>query len=146
MGIFTKEVEKEITSKLPTDKPVIMIRGVLKELKYSRGKKGVEPVLIVEQNKHKYQIFCKEGIPPKDIQVGDEKNFFAVEDVRVNTEYIPVLDGDTPTTSSIDITFNVGGAGTITKKLDGNNNIFKLKRSKEKYLRLVGTSIDERFL
>lgn len=145
MGIFTKEVEKEITSKLPTDKPVIMIRGVLKEMKYSRGKKGVEPVLIVEQNKHKYQIYCKEGIPPKDVEVGVQRNFFAVEDVRVNTEYIPILDGDTPATSSIDITFNVS-SGTIEKKIDGNNNIFKLKRTKEKYLRLVGTSIDERFL
>jgi hypothetical protein len=145
MGIFSKEVEKEITSKLPTDKPVIMIRGVLKEMKYTRGKKGVEPVLIVEQNKHKYPIYCKEGIPPKDIEIGVERNFYAVEDVRVNTEYIPVLDGDTPTTSSIDITFNVAG-GTIEKKVDGNSNIFKLKRTKEKYLRLVATTIDERFL
>lgn len=65
MGIFTKEVEKEMTSKLPTDKPVIMIRGVLKEIKYTRGKKGVEPVLIIEQNKHKHKIYCKEGIPQR---------------------------------------------------------------------------------
>jgi hypothetical protein len=145
MGIFSKETEKEITNKLPTDKPVIMIRGVLKEMKYTRGKKGVEPVLIVEQNKHKYSIHCKEGIPPKDVEIGELRNFYAVEDVKVNTEYVPVLDGDTPTTSSIDITFNVAG-GTIEKKVDGNSNIFKLKRSKEKYYRLVGVTIDERFL
>jgi hypothetical protein len=145
MGIFSKETEKEITNKLPTDKPVIMIRGVLKEMKYTRGKKGVEPVLIVEQNKHKYSIHCKEGIPPKDVEIGELRNFYAVEDVKVNTEYVPVLDGDTPTTSSIDITFNVAG-GTIEKKVDGNSNIFKLKRTKEKYLRLVATTIDERFL
>jgi hypothetical protein len=145
MGIFSKEVEKEITSKLPTDKPVIMIRGVLKEMKYTRGKKGVEPVLIVEQNKHKYSIHCKEGIPPKDVEIGELRNFYAVEDVKVNSEYVPVLDGDTPATSSIDITFNVAG-GTIEKKVDGNSNIFKLKRTKEKYYRLVGITIDERFL
>ena len=145
MGIFSKETEKEITNKLPTDKPVIMIRGVLKEMRYTRGKKGVEPVLIVEQNKHKYSIHCKEGIPPKDVEIGELRNFYAVEDVKVNTEYVPVLDGDTPTTSSIDITFNVAG-GTIEKKVDGNSNIFKLKRSKEKYYRLVGITIDERFL
>ncbi len=145
MGIFSKEVEKEITSKLPTDKPVIMIRGVLKEMKYTRGKKGVEPVLIVEQNKHKYSIHCKEGIPPKDVEIGELRNFYAVEDVKVNSEYVPELDGDTPATSSIDITFNVAG-GTIEKKVDGNSNIFKLKRTKEKYYRLVGITIDERFL
>jgi hypothetical protein len=122
-----------------------MIRGVLKEMKYTRGKKGVEPVLIVEQNKHKYSIHCKEGIPPKDVEIGELRNFYAVEDVKVNSEYVPVLDGDTPTTSSIDITFNVAG-GTIEKKVDGNSNIFKLKRTKEKYYRLVGITIDERFL
>jgi hypothetical protein len=145
MGIFSKETEKEITNKLPNDKPVIMIRGVLKEMKYTRGKKGVEPVLIVEQNKHKYSIHCKEGIPPKDVEIGELRNFYAVEDVKVNSEYVPVLDGDTPATSSIDITFNVAG-GTIEKKVDGNSNIFKLKRTKEKYYRLVGITIDERFL
>ena len=145
MGIFSKETEKEITNKLPNDKTVIMIRGVLKEMKYTRGKKGVEPVLIVEQNKHKYSIHCKEGIPPKDVEIGELRNFYAVEDVKVNSEYVPVLDGDTPTTSSIDITFNVAG-GTIEKKVDGNSNIFKLKRTKEKYYRLVGITIDERFL
>lgn len=145
MGIFSKETEKEITNKLPTDKPVIMIRGVLKEMRYTRGKKGVEPVLIVEQNKHKYSIHCKEGIPPKDVEIGELRNFYAVEDVKVNSEYVPILDGDTPATSSIDITFNVAG-GTIEKKVDGNSNIFKLKRSKEKYYRLVGIAIDERFL
>ena len=102
MGIFSKEVETEIANKLPTDKPVIMIRGVLKEIKYTRGKKGVEPVLIVEQNKHKYQIHCKEGIPPKDVQIGDVRNFFSVEDVKVVSEYIPVLEGETLPTSSID--------------------------------------------
>jgi hypothetical protein len=146
MGIFTKEVENEISMKLPTDKPVIMIRGVLKEIKYTRGKKGVEPVLIVEQNKHKYSIHCKEGIPPKDVEIGETRNFFSVEDVKVVSEYVSVLDTDAPATSSIDIKFNIDGGSSIEKKVDGNSNIYKLKRTKEKYYRLVGMNIDGRFL
>jgi hypothetical protein len=68
MGFFTKEVEKELMNVLPNDKPVLMIRGKLEGIKYTRGKRGVEPVLIVSQSKHKYSIHCKEGIPPKDIK------------------------------------------------------------------------------
>lgn len=151
MGFFSKEVEKEMMNTLPTDKPVMMIRGKLESVRYSRGKKGVEPVLIVLQNKHRYQIHCKEGIPPKDINPGDERNFYAVEDVRVNTEFVPVLTKDGTNTdagfvtSSIDITFN-GSAGSISKKIEGNNPLFKQKRTKEKYLRLVGVALDERML
>ena len=152
MGFFTKEVEKEMMSVLPTDKPVIMIRGKLESVKYTRGKKGVEPVLIVSQSKHKYSIHCKEGIPPKDINPGDERNFYAVEDVRVNTEYISVMGETTsnlptlPVSSSIDVTFNVEGGHTIHKNLKGNNSLFQLKRTKEKYLRLVGVELDKRLL
>ena len=151
MGFFTKEVEKELMAVLPNDKPVMMIRGKLEKINYTRGKKGIEPVWIVLQNKHRYSIHCKEGIPPKDIQIGEEKNFYAVEDVKVITEYIPVLTKDGTNsdagfvTSSIDITFN-GGAGSISKKLEGSNTIFKQKRTKEKYLRLVGVALDERML
>ena len=152
MGFFTKEVEKELMSVLPNDKPVLMIRGKLEGIKYTRGKKGVEPVLIVSQSKHKYSIHCKEGIPPKDIKIGDEKNFYAVEDVRVNTEFIPVLSKDNKgeqavpfVTGSVDITFN-GGGSTIKKTMDGNHTIFTQKRTKEKYLRLVGVALDERML
>jgi hypothetical protein len=152
MGFFTKEVEKELMSVLPNDKPVLMIRGKLESIKYTRGKKGVEPVLIVSQSKHKYSIHCKEGIPPKDINIGDEKNFYAVEDVRVNTEYISVMgetNSNTPTlpvSSSIDVTFNVEGGHKIQKTIKGNNSLFQLKRTKEKYLRLVGIALDERMM
>jgi hypothetical protein len=152
MGFFTKEVEKELTNKLPNDKPVLMIRGVLEKVNYSRSKKGVEPVLVVLQNKHRYSIHCKEGIPPKDMELGVEKNFYAVEDVKVITTFVPVLSKDNKgekevpfVTGSVDITFNGGGA-TIKKTMDGNHTIFTQKRTKEKYLRLVGVALDERML
>lgn len=144
MGIFSKQAEAEINSKLPTDKPLILIRGSLKEIKYVRGKGGTEPVLIVEQNKHKYKLHVKEGLPPKDVEIGDIKTFFVVEDVRVNSEYIPILEKEY-TTSSIDLSFDVEG-GKIDKKIEGNHTLFQLKRTKEKYYRLVGVDLDTRLL
>jgi hypothetical protein len=157
MGIFTKETETEISTKLPTDKMVCMVRGTLKSIKYSRGKKGTEPVLIVEQkfgkknSTRKYEFFCAEGVPPKGIEVGELHNFYSVEDVRVNTEYISVMGEKTetfqslPVSSSIDLTFNVEGGHTIQKTLKGNKSLFEMKRTKETYYRLVGIDLDNRF-
>lgn len=144
MGIFSKQTEAEINSKLPTDKPLILIRGSLKEIKYVRGKGGTEPVLIVEQNKHKYKLYVKEGLPPAGVGIGELKTFVAVEDVRVNSEYEPILEKEF-VSGSVDITFHTE-AGKIDKKMEGNHILYKLKRSKEKYYRLVGVDLDTRFL
>ena len=51
-----------------------------------------------------------------------------------------------PVSSSIDVTFNVEGGHKIQKTIKGNNSLFQLKRTKEKYLRLVGIALDERMM